>query len=156
MGRVFMDPLDDPFAAVERELAACPLKSAADAIVVDMHCEATGEKPAIGHFCDGRVSLVVGTHTHAQTADHRLLPGGTACITDVGMTGDHDSVIGMTRPSRCIASTANPVGQISPANGPATLCGITVETDDATGWQRGSRRCSSAGNWLKRAPAFWE
>src|SRR4051812_29345885 len=78
MGRIFMDPLDDPFAAIERELAACALKTAADAIVIDFHGEATSEKQAMGHFCDGRASLVVGTHTHAPTADHQILPGGTA------------------------------------------------------------------------------
>ena len=97
MGRIFMDPLDDPFAAVERELAACPLKSGADAIIIDMHCEATSEKQAMGYLCDGRASLVVGTHTHAPTADHRILPGGTAFMSDVGMTGDYQSVIGMDK-----------------------------------------------------------
>src|SRR5437870_957859 len=97
MGRIFMDPLDDPFAAVERELAACPLRLGADAIIVDMHCEATSEKQAMGHFCDGRASLVVGTHTHAPTADHQILPHGTAFVSDVGMTGDYDSVIGMAK-----------------------------------------------------------
>ena len=95
MGRIFMDPLDDPFAAVERELSACPLTLGADAIIVDMHCEATSEKQAMGYFCDGRASLVVGTHTHVPTADHQVLSGGTAFISDVGMTGDYDSVIGM-------------------------------------------------------------
>src|SRR5512140_578243 len=94
MGRIFMDPLDDPFAAVEREIAACALKQSADAIIVDMHAETTSEKQAMGYFCDGRVSLVVGTHTHVQTADHRVLSGGTGFISDVGMTGDYDSVIG--------------------------------------------------------------
>src|SRR5436305_1487642 len=97
MGRVFMDPLDDPFAAAEREISACPLKTAADAIVVDMHCEATSEKQAMGHFCDGRASLVVGTHTHAPTADHRVLAGGTAFVTDAGMTGDSNSGIVMNK-----------------------------------------------------------
>ena len=97
MGRVFMDALDDPFAAVDRELVACTLKSGADAIILDMHAETTSEKQAMGHFLDGRVSLVVGTHTHAPTADHRVLPGGTAFMSDVGMTGDYDSVIGMTK-----------------------------------------------------------
>ena len=75
MGRIFMDPLDDPFAAVEHELSACALKSGTDAIVIDFHCEATSEKQAMGYFVDGRVSLVVGTHTHAPTADYRILPG---------------------------------------------------------------------------------
>src|SRR5207342_578720 len=97
MGRIFMDPLDDPFAAVERELAACPLKQTADAIIIDIHGEATSEKQAMGHFCDGRASLVVGTHTHVPTADHQILPRGTAFISDVGMTGDYDSVIGMDK-----------------------------------------------------------
>src|SRR6266581_4693724 len=97
MGRIFMDPLDDPFSAVERELAACPLGASADAIVIDMHGEATSEKQAMGHFADGRASLVVGTHTHAPTADHQILPGGTGYISDVGMSGDFDSVIGMAK-----------------------------------------------------------
>ena len=90
MGRIFMDPLDDPFAAVERELTACALKSGADAIVIDVHCEATSEKQAMGYFADGRASLVVGTHTHVPTSDHRVLPGGTAFMSDVGMTGDYE------------------------------------------------------------------
>src|SRR6188472_4232191 len=81
MGRVFMDPLDDPFALAEHELSACALKTGADAIVVDIHCEATSEKQAMGHFCDGRASLVVGTHTHAPTADHRILPERPAFIS---------------------------------------------------------------------------
>ena len=97
MGRIFMDPLDDPFAAVERELAACPLKTAADAIIVDIHAEASSEKQAMAYFLDGRASLVIGTHTHVPTADHQILPGGTAYMTDVGMTGDYDSVIGMAK-----------------------------------------------------------
>src|SRR5512140_1154965 len=97
MGRIFMDALDDPFAAVERELTACPLKSGADAIIVDMHCEATSEKQAMGCFVDGRASLVVGTHTHCPTADHRIMPGRTAFVSDVGMTGAFNSVIGMSK-----------------------------------------------------------
>ena len=95
MGRIFMDPLDDPFAAVDRELMACPLGKAADAIILDMHCEATSEKQSMGYFVDGRVSLMVGTHTHSPTADHRIMPGRTAFVSDVGMTGDFESVIGM-------------------------------------------------------------
>src|SRR5262249_45236284 len=97
MGSIFMHPLDDPFAAVERELAACPLRQAADAIIADIHGEATSEKQAMGHFCDGRASLVVGTHTHVPTADHQILPRGTAFMSDVGMTGDYDSIIGMDK-----------------------------------------------------------
>src|SRR5215470_5281841 len=89
MGRIFMDPLDDPFAAVEQELKSCALGSAADAIIIDVHAEATSEKQAMAYFADGRATLVVGTHTHVQTADNRILPGGTAYLSDVGMTGDY-------------------------------------------------------------------
>src|ERR1700749_5196082 len=125
MGRIFMDPLDDPFAAIERELTACALKTAADAIVVDMHCEATSEKQAMGHFCDGRASLVAGTHTHVQTSDHRVLPGGTAFITDVGMTGDYDSVIGMNKAEPLHRFVRRiPSAKFEPALGPATFCGV--------------------------------
>ena len=108
LGRVHMDPMDDPFGAVERELAAAPLGAVADAVIVDMHCEATSEKMAMGHFCDGRASLVVGTHTHVPTADTRVLPGGTAYQTDAGMTGPYDSIIGMER-EPALASGARPV-----------------------------------------------
>jgi metallophosphoesterase (TIGR00282 family) len=130
MGRVFMDALDDPFAALDRELTACPLGERADVVLVDFHGEATSEKQAIGYFCDGRASLVVGTHTHVPTADHRILPGGTAFMSDVGMTGDFDSIIGMnkdeplTRFTRKIARA-----RFEPAAGPATLCAVAVETD---------------------------
>src|SRR6476661_4297368 len=97
MARVFMDPLDDPFAAIDRELSACPLGEGADAIVIDFHGEATSEKQAMGHFCDGRASLVVGTHTHVPTADHRILTGGTAYLSDAGMCGDYESILGMAK-----------------------------------------------------------
>src|SRR5262249_52636433 len=137
MGRIFMDPLDDPFAAVERELAACPLKAAADAVIVDIHAEATSEKQAMGHFCDGRASLVVGTHTHRPPADHQILPRGTAFVSDVGMTGDYDSIIGMDKDepmSRFLRKIAG--ARFEPALGEATLCALAVETDDATGLAR--------------------
>ncbi len=130
MGRVFMDPLDDPFAAIEREIGACPLGEAADAILVDFHGEATSEKMAMGHFCDGRASLVVGTHSHVPTADAQILPGGTAYQTDAGMCGDYNSVIGMEKDepvSRFLSKI--PSGRFQPALGPATLCGVFVETD---------------------------
>ena len=134
MGRVFMDALDDPFSGLEREIEACPLGAACDAIVVDVHAEATSEKAAIGHVLDGRASLVVGTHTHIPTADHRILTGGTAYMTDVGMTGDYDSVIGVDKdePIRRFIRKV-PGSRFEPANGPATLSGVMVETDDSTG-----------------------
>ncbi len=134
MGRVMMDPLDDPFASVERELAACPLKDACDAAIVDIHAEATSEKMAMGHFADGRSSLVVGTHTHVPTSDHQVLPGGTAYITDVGMCGDYDSVIGMDKEepmNRFLRKI--PQARFAPATGEATVSGVLAEIDDNTG-----------------------
>jgi len=156
MGRIFMDPLDDPFAAVERELAVCALKEAADAIVIDFHAEATSEKQAFAHFVDGRASLVVGTHTHAPTADHRILPGGTAFISDVGMTGDYESVIGMNKEEPLARFLRKiPQSKFEPASGPATLCGIAVETDDATGLARRVAPVRLGGKLQEAAPDFW-
>jgi metallophosphoesterase (TIGR00282 family) len=130
MGRVFMDALDDPFAAVERELSACPLGEGADAIVVDMHAEATSEKMAMGHFCDGRASLVVGSHQHVPTADAQILPGGTAYQTDAGACADYDSVIGMDKAEPLQRFTRKISSQrFTPADGPATLCGVFVQTN---------------------------
>ena len=137
MGRVFMDPLDDPFAGVERELGACPLGLACDAALIDIHCETTSEKYAMGHFCDGRASLVVGTHTHAPTADAQILNGGTAYQTDAGACADYDSVIGNHKeePLRRFTTRISQ-GRYRPAEGPATICGVYVETDDRTGLAR--------------------
>jgi len=157
MGRIFMDPLDDPFAAVERELAACALKTGADAIVIDMHAETTSEKQAMGYFVDGRASIVIGTHTHAPTADHRVLPAGTAFISDVGMTGDYDSVIGMVKDEplgRFLRRV--PSARFEPAMGPATLCGLAVETDDASGLAT-HVAAVRLGPLLEQArPKFWD
>ena len=157
MGRIFMDPLDDPFAAIERELSACALKRTADAIIVDVHCEATSEKQAMGHFCDGRASLVVGTHTHAPTADHQILPGGTGYISDVGMSGDYDSVIGMAKDeplNRFVRRIAS--GRFEPALGAATLCAVAVETDDATGLAQKIGAVRLGGRLEEARPTFWE
>ena len=156
MGRIFMDPLDDPFAAVERELAACPLGQAADAVVVDMHCEASSEKQAMGYFCDGRASLVVGTHTHVPTSDHRIMSGGTAFMTDAGMTGDFDSVIGMGKDeplNRFLRKI--PGSKFEPAGGPATLCGVAVETDDKTGLAAKVAAVRLGGLLEEARPGFW-
>lgn len=134
MGRVFMDPLDDPFAAVEGELQKYRLGAGADAIIVDIHGEATSEKMAMGHFCDGRASLVCGTHSHIPTADAQILPGGTAYQTDAGMCGDYNSVIGMDKAEPLNRFTRKvPGGRFEPANGEATLCAVYVETDDRSG-----------------------
>jgi 2',3'-cyclic-nucleotide 2'-phosphodiesterase len=129
MGRVFMDALNDPFAAVEAELEACPLSEAADAIIVDFHAEATSEKMAMGHFCDGRASLVVGTHQHVPTADAQIFPGGTAYQSDAGACADYDSVIGMDKAEPVQRFLRKISGQrFSPATGPATVCGVFVQT----------------------------
>jgi calcineurin-like phosphoesterase len=134
LGRVHMDALDDPFSAIDKELEACPLGVAADAVIVDMHCEATSEKMAMGHFCDGRASLVVGTHTHVPTADAQILPGGTAYQTDAGACCDYDSVIGMQKEEAVRRfSSRLPGARHQPAGGPATVCGVYVETDPRTG-----------------------
>jgi metallophosphoesterase (TIGR00282 family) len=137
LGRVHMESLDDPFSAVDRELEACPLGAAADAVIVDIHAEATSEKMAMGHFCDGRASLVVGTHTHVPTADFQILNGGTAYQTDAGACADYDSVIGNQKeePLRRFTTRISS-GRYKPAEGPATICGVFVETDDATGLAR--------------------
>jgi len=157
MGRVFMDPLDDPFAAIDRELLACPLRQGADAIIVDFHGEATSEKQAFGFFCDGRASLVVGTHTHVPTADLRILPGGTAFTSDVGMTGDYNSVIGMARDEPLQRFLRRiPAARFEPALGPATLCGVGVETDAASGFATRIGAVRVGGCLEPAAPSFWK
>jgi 2',3'-cyclic-nucleotide 2'-phosphodiesterase len=131
MGRVFMTPIDDPFAVVLREIEAIRHKTRL--IIVDFHAEATSEKMAMGWHLDGKVTLVVGTHTHVQTADERILPQGTAYLTDAGMTGPHDSIIGMERePSLARFLTGLP-SKFEPATGNPRLNGIVVAADDKTG-----------------------
>ncbi len=134
MGRVFMDPLDDPFASIDKILKTGRLGQKYDFILVDIHGEATSEKMAMGHFCDGRVSCVVGSHSHVPTADAQILPGGTAYQTDAGMCGDYNSVIGMDKdePVRRFIRKI-PGGRFTPALGPGTVCAVYVETDDKTG-----------------------
>ncbi len=135
LGRVFMrQPFDDPFSALEGALRKHPLGAGADAVIIDFHAEATSEKMAIGHYFDGKASLVVGTHTHVPTSDTQILPGGTAYQSDAGMCGDYDSVIGMHKkePLRRFI-TGMPGGRFSPAEGEATLSGVFVETDNMTG-----------------------
>jgi metallophosphoesterase (TIGR00282 family) len=134
MGAIFMPSLDDPFAAVAKELSACSIGNGCDAVIVDIHAEASSEKQTMGYFLDGKASLVIGTHTHVPTADCRILKGGTAFMTDVGMCGDYDSIIGMEKdePLRR-ATTKIPSARFSPALGPAALSGLAVITDDDTG-----------------------
>lgn len=135
LGQVFMKrAFDDPFSALDGLLKQYPMGGQVQASVIDVHCEATSEKMACGHFCDGRASLVVGTHTHVPTGDAMILPGGTGYLTDAGMCGDYHSVIGMekTEPLRRFV-TGMPKDRFTPANGEATLSGVYVETDDRTG-----------------------
>ena len=131
MGRVFMLPIDDPFAVVLREIDA--IRHRTRFIIVDFHAEATSEKIAMGWHLDGRVTAIIGTHTHVQTADERILPNGTAYLTDMGMTGPHDSIIGMeVGPSLARFLNGMP-SKFEPATGNARLNGVIVEADDRTG-----------------------
>jgi metallophosphoesterase (TIGR00282 family) len=157
MGRLFLDPLDDPFAAVDRELEACPLGEGADAILVDVHAEATSEKQALAYHLDGRVSVVVGTHTHAPTADHRILPAGTAYQSDAGMCGDYESVLGMARDEpvrRFLQKT--PGSRLEPAAGEGTLCGLAVEIEDRTGLALRLAAVRLGPKLEESWPAFWD
>ena len=141
LGQVFMKrPFADPFSALDAVLKRYPLGGQAQAVLVDIHAEATSEKMATGFFCDGRASLVVGTHTHVPTGDAMILPKGTAYLTDAGMCGDYHSVIGMdpAEPMRRFI-TGMPKERFTPANGPATLSGVYVETDDRNG--RATKTC---------------
>jgi metallophosphoesterase (TIGR00282 family) len=137
MGRLFMDPLDDPFVAADQAIEGVRLGRDVACILVDVHGEATSEKMAIGHYLDGRATAVVGTHTHVPTADLQTLPGGTAYMTDIGMCGDYDSVIGMDKaePIRRF-TTKVPGGKWQAASGEPTLCGVYLEVDETTGFAR--------------------
>ncbi len=135
LGNVFMKrAFDDPFSAIDTVLRQNVLGGAVQAALVDVHCEATSEKMGMGHFCDGRASLVVGTHTHVPTGDAQILPGGAGFLTDAGMCGDYNSVIGMEKaePMRRFV-TGMAKSRFTPALGEATLSGVFVETDDRTG-----------------------
>lgn len=131
MGRVFMAPLDDPFAVVHREIDA--VRGKARVILVDFHAEATSEKVAMGWHLDGRVTAVFGTHTHVQTADERLLPKGTAYLTDVGMTGPHDSIIGVTIEAALGRFVTGMPAKFEAAAGAGRLNAIIITADPATG-----------------------
>ena len=154
LGQVFMKrPFDDPFSAIETVLKTNPLGGAVQAAIVDVHAEATSEKMAMGHWCDGQASLVVGTHTHVPTGDAQILDKGTAYLTDAGMCGDYNSVIGMEKmePLRRFI-TGMPKSRFEPANGPATLSGVYVETDDKTGRATRVRMIRVGGRLEQAAP----
>ncbi|MCR9086039.1 MAG: YmdB family metallophosphoesterase [Rhodobacteraceae bacterium] len=154
LGQVFMKrPFDNPFSALDRVLKSHPRGGLVQASLIDVHCEATSEKMALGHWCDGRASVVVGTHTHVPTADARVLTGGTAYLTDAGMCGDYESIIGMDKaePMRRFV-TGMSKGRFTPANGAATLSGLFVETDDATGVARRVAMVRQGGQLSGAAP----
>jgi metallophosphoesterase (TIGR00282 family) len=156
MGRVFMPDLDCPFRAIDAELAACPLKQGADAIVIDFHAEATSEKQALAHFLDGRASAVIGTHTHTPTADERVLAGGTAFMCDAGMCGDYESVLGM-EPEEPVHRflTKIPKNRFEPAGGAVTLSGLAIDIDDATGLACRVGALRMGGTLAPAEPYFW-
>jgi metallophosphoesterase (TIGR00282 family) len=154
LGQVFMKrAFEDPFGQLDQILKANPLKSKADAIFVDIHCEATSEKMAMGHWCDGRVSMVAGTHTHVPTADAMILPKGTGYISDAGMCGDYHSVIGMDKaePMRRFV-TGMVKERFTPARQEATLCGLFVETDDKTGLAKTAAPVRIGGQLSQSSP----
>jgi metallophosphoesterase (TIGR00282 family) len=140
MGRVFMPPSDDPFRVIDNVLESIP----ADATVklVDVHAEATSEKVAMGWHLDGRVSAVVGTHTHVQTADERILPGGTAYLTDLGMTGSYAGVIGMNKADVIARFTSVTARRAEHASGEVRICGVLLDIDETTGKAREIQRLS--------------
>ncbi|MHB1511727.1 MAG: TIGR00282 family metallophosphoesterase [Acidiferrobacter sp.] len=141
MGTAFMHPvLDCPFTSARAALAAKP--EGVKTVLVDCHAETTSEKMAMGWFLDGQVSAVVGTHTHVPTADERILPGGTAYISDVGMTGCYDSVIGMNKDKALRRMLQKLPERLEAAEGPATLCGVVIDVDAKTGRSRGIQRLS--------------
>ena len=154
MGRLFMDALDCPFRGTAELLSRHKLGASTAAIVADFHAEATSEKMAYAHSFDGAVSLVVGTHTHCPSADHQVLPGGTAFQSDAGMCGDYDSVIGMTKEGSAARFWRKTPGErLGPAEGPATLCGLFVVTDDATGLARSVEPLRQGGRLSQAMPA---
>lgn len=155
LGNVFMKrAFDDPFSTIDSILMRHKLGGQAAAIFVDMHCEATSEKMGMGHFCDGRASAVIGSHTHVPTADAMVLPGGTGYLSDAGMCGDYNSVIGMdkTEPMRRFV-TGMSKGRFEPGSGPATLSGALIETDDKTGLAQSIQMIRQGGRLQDAGPA---
>jgi metallophosphoesterase (TIGR00282 family) len=154
MGRLYMDPLDCPFRGTAEVLSRYRLGGTVQAIVADIHAEASSEKMAYGHIFDGQVSLVIGTHTHCPTADAQVLPGGTAFQSDAGMCGDYDSVIGMVKSGATLRFWRKMPGEkLGPAEGEATICGVFVETDDVTGLARRIEPVRSGGRLAAAMPS---
>jgi len=155
MGRLYMDPLDCPFRGTADLLTKYRLGTTVHAIVADFHAEATSEKMAYAHSFDGKVSLVIGTHTHCPSADAQVLPGGTAFQSDAGMSGDYDSVIGMAKDGAALRFWRKMPGErLGPAEGEATVCGVFVETDDASGLARRIEPVRVGGRLAQAMPAL--
>jgi metallophosphoesterase (TIGR00282 family) len=153
MGRLFMDPMDDPFRGTSDILSRYRLGGTVSAILCDFHAEATSEKLSYAHYFDGQMSAIVGTHTHVPTADHQVLAGGTAYQSDAGMCGDYDSVIGMAKEGAAARFVHKMPGErLAPAEGPATICGLVVETDDATGLARRAEPLRTGGRLSAAIP----
>ncbi len=154
MGRLFMDALDCPFRGTAEVLSRYRLGGTVQAVVIDFHAEATSEKMAFAHAFDSQASLVVGTHTHCPSADHQILPGGTAFQSDAGMSGDYDSVIGMQKQGAATRFWRKMPGErLNPADGEATVCGVFVETDDETGLARRVAPLRLGGRLSQAMPA---
>ncbi|KEG21436.1 TIGR00282 family metallophosphoesterase [Bartonella bacilliformis] len=158
LGSVFMPcTVENPFTTADKILSKFPLKEETDAIIVDFHAEATSEKQCFGHFLDGRVSVIVGTHTHIPTADAQILAGGSAYLSDAGMCGDYDSSLGMDKKEplhRFVYQES--CGSYRPAQGPATLCGLAVEVSDRTGLAEKISPLRLGPRLKTEAPDFWE
>ncbi len=148
MGRVFLQAIDDPFRVAAREIDRVKADGAT-VVFVDMHAETTSEKIALSYFLDGRVAAVIGTHTHVQTADARILPGGTACLTDVGMTGAHDGVIGIEKDAIIARFMTGLPGKFENATGDPRLNGVAIAVDASTGLAAGITRISLSEDQLK-------
>lgn len=134
LGRLFMEAVDCPAQAIDNLLKSYTLGRNIDAIFVDIHAEATAEKVSVGHYLDGRVSAVIGSHTHIPTADATIRDKGTAYLTDVGMCGDYNSAIGFEKEEpMCRLTRKYTGGRLVPSKGAGTLCGVLIETDDKTG-----------------------
>ncbi len=156
IGRVFMGELDCPFQAIDPALADHPMKQKADAIIIDFHAEATSEKQAFAHYVDGRASCVIGTHTHVPTADDQILAGGTAFMSDAGMCGNYDSVLGMRKEEPLARFlTKVPSGRFEVAKGEATLAGVAIELDDDTGLATAISPVRIGGRLRSVVPDFW-
>ena len=148
MGRVFLHAIDDPFRGAEREIARVR-GDGAQVIFVDMHAETTSEKIALSYYLDGMVTAVIGTHTHVQTADERILPGGTACLTDVGMTGPHDGVIGIEKEAIIGRFVSGLPARFETASGDPRMHGVLITVDHTTGKATAIERISLTEDQLK-------